>query len=68
VLICNVMLTLKMKFLCKGKKFCYTRSDIVTALGARVKIAGEGEADVEADALWLIESRTYENQLIPDDN
>jgi hypothetical protein len=43
------MLTLKMKFLCKGKKFCYTRSDIVTAPGARVKIVGEGEADGEAD-------------------
>jgi hypothetical protein len=41
-------------------------------LEARVKIAGEGEADDEADdeadALWLIESRIYENQLIPDDN
>ena len=64
MLIYNVMLTLKMKFLCKGKKFYYARSDIMTALRARVKIAGEGEAD----ALWLIESRTYENQLIPDDN
>jgi hypothetical protein len=49
VLTCNVMLTLKMKFLCKGKKFCYARSDIVTALGARVKMGGEGEADGEAD-------------------
>jgi hypothetical protein len=65
------MLTLKIKFLCKGKKFYYTRSDIVTALGVRVKIAGKVRLTVRltvADALWLIESRTYENQLIPDNN
>jgi hypothetical protein len=36
-------------------------SDIVTTLGARIKIVGEGEADAEADFLWLNESRTYEN-------
>ncbi len=44
------MLTLNMKFLCKGKKFYYACSNIVTALGARVKIAGEGEADSEANS------------------
>ena len=49
MLICNVMLTLKKKFLCKGKKFCYTHSDIVTALERGSKSWGEGEADGEAD-------------------
>jgi hypothetical protein len=44
------MLTLKIKFLYKGKKFCYTRSDIITALRARVKIVREGEANSKANS------------------
>jgi hypothetical protein len=31
-------------------------SDIVTTLGAPIKIVGEGEADDEANVLWLNES------------
>jgi hypothetical protein len=39
------MLTFKIKFLYKGKKFYYARSNIVTTLRARVKIAREGKAN-----------------------